>query len=383
MTNRALLAGGFAVAATFTASETQAQTIEQLQQQVDILAQEIENMKAQDSGSTMNKVHIGGYGEIHYNKYLESGNTNDQIDAHRFVLYFGYDFSDSVRFVSEFELEHSLSGDGKPGEVELEQAYIEFDTSANSRLKGGIFLVPVGILNETHEPETFYGVERNQLESRIIPATWWEAGAMFSQSLGGGFSYDIAAHSGLNMWDSTDMNANAIRSGRQKVAEAPANKGAITARVRYAGIPGLDIAASAQYQQDVFQSFAIESVPGTLLEAHVRYTMSSLTLTAQYAGWTFDKAIGVEAAEDQDGGLLEASWQFNEHLGVFARHTYVNYNAGGSDLENREREDNSLGVNYWPIPNVVIKADYNDVSYDAGGDDKASDTVNLGIGWSF
>ena len=378
MIKRILLASAMVMTPLFA----QAQTIDELQAQIDILAKEIETLKQGGGASAASKVHIGGYGEVHYNNYREHDN-DDQIDAHRFVLYFGYDFSDKVRFASEFELEHALAGDGKPGEVELEQAYIEVDTSANSKLKTGIFLVPVGIINETHEPNTFYGVERNQLESRIIPATWWEAGVMFSQSLGGGFSYDIAAHSGLNMWDDGSMAANAIRSGRQKVAEAVANKGAFTGRVRYAGIPGLDIAASVQSQQDVFQNLGAEPVSAVLTEAHASYSIAGATFLVQHAAWDFDDTIGVEAAEDQNGLLAEASYKFNDKVGVFVRQTDVDYNAAGSDAENRERTDVTAGVNYWIVPEVVIKADYNDVSYDAGGDDKADDAINLGIGWSF
>ncbi len=365
----------------------QAQTLEELQQQIDILAKEVETLKAQGgSGSVLNKVSIGGYGELHYNNYRERDN-DDEIDAHRFVLYFGYDFTDRVRFASEFELEHSLAGDGAPGEVELEQAYIEIDTTANSKLKTGLFLVPVGILNETHEPNTFYGVERNQLEGRVIPSTWWEAGVMFSQDLGGGLSYDIAGHSGLNMYDATNANANPIRSGRQKVAEAVANKGAVTGRVRYVGVPGFDIAVSAQYQQDVFQDMTVESVPGTLIEAHARYSVGGATFTVQHAAWDFDEEIGFADAEEQDGLLVEASYKFNDKVGVFVRQTEIDYAhdaATGTTLARREREDRTFGVNYWVVPQVVFKADYNDVSYDTAGlDDDSDDSVNLGVGWSF
>ncbi len=362
-----------------------AQSAEDLQKQIDILAKEIEALK-EDGGSSnpLDKLSIGGYGEIHYNNYLER-DKDDQIDAHRFVLFFGYDYSDKVRFFSEFELEHSLAGDGKPGEVELEQAYIQIDTSANTKLTLGQFLVPVGILNETHEPDTFYGVERNNLESRIIPATWWEAGAMFSQDLGGGFTYDIAGHSGLNMFDEATGQPTSIRSGRQKVAEANANKGAMTGRVRYAGIPGLDVAASVQYQQDVFQDApGIDSVSGVLIEAHARYSIAGATFTVQHASWDFEDEIGVEAAEDQSGLMAEASYKFTEKFGVFIRQTELDWNSDGNDPENTERSDSTAGVNYWIAPRVVVKADYTDVEYDNDGkDDDADDNVSVGIGWSF
>jgi hypothetical protein len=127
-----------------------------------------------------NKTTIGGYGELHYNAHRDDDNSDNhksQIDFHRFVLFINHEFNDKMRFVSELELEHSLSGEGQPGEVELEQAYIQYDLTQKTNVVGGLFLIPVGIMNETHEPPTFYGVERNDVEKNIIPTTWWEGGA--------------------------------------------------------------------------------------------------------------------------------------------------------------------------------------------------------------
>ncbi|WP_372634316.1 porin [Alcanivorax jadensis] len=362
-----------------------AQSVEDLQKQIDILAQEVETLK-KDQGAASNpfgKVSLGGYGEIHYNHYnrdpeFGGKQENDQIDAHRFVLFVGYDFTDKVRFFSEVELEHSLSGDGKPGEVELEQAYIEVDTTANTKLKMGQFLVPVGIINETHEPDTFYGVERNTLEKEVIPATWWEAGAMFSQDLGAGLTYDVALHSGLNFDGGTR-----IRSGRQKVAEADANKGAATGRIRYVGIPGLDLASSIQYQQDVNQDIiGTDDVSGRLVEAHARYSIAGVTATVQKARWDFNGFEGTNK-DRQEAELYELSYRFNDNVGVFSRYENINLAAEGGN-ESSEQMITTFGVNYWIVPQVVVKADVQNVNYkDSGEDDKADDSINLGIGWSF
>ena len=121
-----------------------------------------------------NKTHIGGYGELHYNNLEKDDGSGDKdaVDFHRFVLFTSHQFSDSIRFFSELEVEHSIAGDGQVGEVELEQAYIEWDMANNKTAKAGLFLMPIGILNETHEPDTFYGTERNAVEKNIIPATW-------------------------------------------------------------------------------------------------------------------------------------------------------------------------------------------------------------------
>ena len=125
------------------------------------------------------KVTLGGYGELHYQDVETDGGTDSRsMDAHRYVLFFGYDFTDKVRFRSEFELEHGLTcaDSDCPGEVELEQMYIEMDHTDKFSSRVGIMLTPVGILNENHEPPTFYGVERNEVEKYLIPTTWWAGG---------------------------------------------------------------------------------------------------------------------------------------------------------------------------------------------------------------
>ncbi|MDH5737945.1 MAG: OprO/OprP family phosphate-selective porin, partial [Gammaproteobacteria bacterium] len=141
------------------------QLIEKQQRQIEALADAVESG---DFSSMASPTHIGGYGEMHYGD-LDNGR---EMDFHRFVLFVSHAFSDSVSFHSELELEHSIAGDGKPGEIELEQAYIQWDFAQGHRLKSGLFLIPVGMINETHEPDVFYGVERNPVEKNIIPTTW-------------------------------------------------------------------------------------------------------------------------------------------------------------------------------------------------------------------
>ena len=197
---------------------------------------------AYNSGSVgsdwFNNVTIGGYGELHLNLNQDDAN---EVDYHRWVLFINHRFSDKIVLYSEFELAHSLAGDGKPGEVELEQAYIDIAMNGGTSFKAGLFLLPVGTLNETHEPDTFYGVERNPVEKNIIPTTWWEAGIGLSGS-SESVSWDVAVHSGLAVPDSYK-----IRSGRKKVAEAPAEDAAVTGRVTYSG-NGFKVAGFAQYQ---------------------------------------------------------------------------------------------------------------------------------------
>lgn len=315
------------------------------------------------------KTTIGGYGEHHFNHKRDS---NDQIDAHRFVLFMGHQFNDNVRFFSELEVEHGLSGEGKPGEVELEQAYIEWDFAQNHSAVFGQFLVPVGILNETHEPDTFYGTERNSVEKDIVPTTWWETGVMLKGEIAPGLSYNAAFHSGLNTTD-----GGTVRSGRQKSAKATAEDFAYTARLKYTAVPGLELAATVQYQADITQGSAREA-EAVLWETHAIYNNGPFALRALWASWDVD-GDGFEAngRDKQEGWYVEPSFKITDNIGVFARYSERNNNAGDSAVDDLETWD--MGVNYWLTSNVVLKADYtnNDI------EGKDNDSFNLGVGWSF
>ena len=201
---------------------------------------------------------------MHYNNVDASDPDRDfeQIDFHRFVAFMGHEFTDRIRFFSEIEIEHSLVADtadgSNGGEVEIEQAYIEYDLDDRHFARTGLFLLPVGILNETHEPDTFYGVERNDVESIIIPSTWWEGGASAGGRYGNGLSWDFAVHSGLAM-PTTGGNEFRVRSGRQKVAEANAENLAFTGRLKFTGLPGLELSGTLHYQDDASQVAATGS----------------------------------------------------------------------------------------------------------------------------
>jgi len=349
-----------------------------LQDQMNQLADAMENQPA----SSASKVHIGGYGELHYNNLEKpDGEEFKQLDFHRFVLFFGYDFSDSIRFHSELELEHALvedTADGSgPGEIELEQAYIEFDLTENMETKAGLFLIPVGILNETHEPTTFYGVERNPIESRIIPTTWWEGGAALTGRFGGsGVSYDLAITSGLD--GGTD-----VRGGRQKVARANASDFAYTGRLKYTGLRGLELAGTAQYQSDMTQSTDPNINDATLLSAHAIYNISQFQLRALYANWDIDVTTNASAADQakdkQDGYYVEGSWKFVPSAGVFARYNVWD-NGGVGDTEKTQTD---VGFNYWPHEGVVIKFDYQKQDHGAVNAAGEQDGFNVGLGYAF
>jgi Phosphate-selective porin O and P len=328
------------------------------------------------------KTTIGGYGELHYNNLDGKDGASDkkEVDFHRFVLFFGHEFRDDLRFFSELELEHALTKDtddgSNSGEVELEQAYIEYDINEQHRVKGGLFLPPVGILNETHEPATFYGTERNSVEKNIIPATWWEAGVMFSGEIAEGFSYDVAATSGLN---TNSGDKYAVRKGRQKVSEAEAEDYAYTGRIKWTGIPGLELAASVQYQEDITQSNDSTAGSATLFETHAVFERGKFGLRALYATWDLDgdgpESIG---ADEQTGWYVEPSYRISKNFGIFTRYSEWDNQAGNSSDSEYEQID--LGVNWWPHQDVVVKVDYQDQD---APDGKERDGYNVGLGYQF
>ncbi|MGB5717352.1 MAG: porin, partial [Gammaproteobacteria bacterium] len=325
-----------------------------------VVAVEESGSTASSQSSWADRTTIGGYGELHYNNINNDGiDDKKEIDFHRFVLFFGHEFTDKLRFFSEFELEHALAGDGKKGEVELEQAYIEYDIRDNLQTRGGVFLMPVGILNETHEPTTFYGVERNDVESIIVPSTWWEAGGGLNGYFDNGISWDLALTSGLAI-PTTGDNAFRVRSGRQKVSEAIANDFAYTGRLKYTGIQGLELAGTLNYQSDASQKSGDGLDSGLLFETHAIYQNGPYQLRALYAGWDFDgSAVKAADADRQHGWYIEPSIRPWQQLGFYARY---------EDLDGARTRDKfkqwEIGANYWPHEDVVLKIDYRNRNVD-------------------
>ena len=347
------------------------------------------------------KTTLGGYGEMHLNKLdnkKPGGKDKDEIDFHRFVLFIGHEFNDRISLHSELEVEHALVKDTdtdtdtdtdgtltnintkpKPnsGELELEQAYIDFTLSDTYSAKAGLFMVPVGIINETHEPPTFYGVERNNVEKNIIPATWWEGGGGLTARLGNGFTVDGAITSGLATTKAKDY---AVRDGRQKVASATAKDPAYTARLKWAGIPGVELAGTIQRQANITQSTDATAGAATLYEAHAVVNKGAFGFRALYAGWKLDgsgpKSVG---ADKQNGWYVEPAWKFSEQWGVFARHSRWDNQAGNTADSKYSQAD--VGVNYWPHPDVVVKLDLQNQSSPTGKDEY--DGFNLGVGYQF
>ena len=206
---------------------------------------------------------ISGYMDFHYNKNeFEDG----RLDFHRFVLLITHNFSDRIRFVSELELEHALvEGLEEAGELELEQAYVDFLLTRRFNLRAGMMLAPVGIINERHEPPVYYGVERPFVDTVIIPTTWFEVGAGVHGEVGRGWRYRAYVMSPLNAREFSAEEG--IREGRQKGSDTNIGRPAFTGRLEFVGVRGLTAGASFWTGRSGFEFRPRFDVPVSLGEA--------------------------------------------------------------------------------------------------------------------
>jgi hypothetical protein len=356
------------------------------EEQLDLTATFVETALAD---SPNRRLSIGGYGEMHYNNLNAKDNDNDkkEIDFHRFVTFMNYEYTDRIRLFTELEVEHALVKDtddgSNPGEVEVEQAYVEYDLTETYFARTGLFLIPVGILNETHEPTTFYGVERNDVESIIIPSTWWEGGASLGGRYNNGVSWDLAVTSGLKM-PTTGSNAYRVRSGRQKVSEALADDLAYTGRVKYTGVPGLELSATLQYQTNPTQGEGGDLLnEGVLVSTHGIFNRGPFSLRALWAQWNFDgEGIQDAGVEQQTGWYVEPSVRtqlFNHEWGFYTRYEDVK---GARDQD--QFDEWSLGFNFYPTDGVVLKFDVRDRKHDMSSEEGRNfKGFDLGFGYAF
>jgi Phosphate-selective porin O and P len=380
-----------------------------IEDKIDMLQDEIDQLKVKAAYAEKNKggmqgfadnTTVGGYGELHYNNFsgdVPVGQTRakDEIDFHRFVLFFGHRFNDWISFKSELELEHSNTEN--EGQVELEQAYLDFNFSEKLNAKAGIFLIPLGLINETHEPPTFYGVERNTIETRILPSTWWEAGVSLYGELAPGWKYQAGVTSSLAAEHFEDFSTKGVREARRNVSEAPAENFGVHGRLDYSGMPGLTVGTSVFSGNTGQDNDTLDADARlTLWDIHGRYSVDKFDLRALYAQGHLSDADKINTAFGFDevasrfyGWYMEAAyhiWKNGEQdFAPFVR--FEKWNTQADIPNNIVRNDASendiwtVGANYWPHPQVVLKADYQ--KFDKPDGDKGDKRFNLGLGYMF
>lgn len=354
---------------------------------------------------------IGGYGEISYTGYLHDRSRN-QADLKRFVLFFGHRFNDKLSFTSEVEVEHAIASSGDKGEVEIEQAYLNYAFNPAVNLKAGLFLMPFGFINRNHEPPVFYGVERNEVETRIIPSTWREGGISLYGSTPFGLSYDVGVTTGFDVAKFDEAGAP-LAGSHQELQLAKAANLSFYGSLEYHGVPGLLVGgavftgnathSNADFKADgTLPDFSGITSRVTLWDVHARWQHRGLDLQALYTRGTISKAGSLDTvlldynlANGADrplvpsafyGWLVQGAYTFElggtVTLSPFARYERFNAQARlplglGMDPENRDKVL-TAGLSFHPLPEVVVKTDYQKFF-----DNKGNDRVNLGLGYMF
>jgi len=347
---------------------------------------------------------IGGYGEGNYQAIVgEKGSQKDNVDLERLVLYAGYKFTDNILFNSEIEFEHATTGEGaeEEGEVSVEFAALDFFIDPVANVRAGLVLLPIGFINLIHEPPFFFGNNRPEVERNIIPSTFREYGIGLFGQLTPELTYTAYVVGGLDAKQFT--SGSGIRGGRGGGSQALAEDFAFVGRLDYSplAIPGLTVGGSAYVgKSGQNQTFAGQQVDALvqLYEGHVQWKYRGLEFRALGAKGHIDDAgvlsadLGETIGAENFGWYTELGYDIlplvfsdtTQYLAPFVR--YENYDtvsrapAGFADDQTRDRQIYQIGLQYKPIPNVVVKADYRNRVAKQG---PLSDDFNLGFGFIF
>jgi hypothetical protein len=413
------------VLAAALAAPSRAQTapdrMTELEQKVDALSQELEQLRlsgvpaASSSAPAARSLTWGGYGELNgefpsrKNQQGDPGGMGKTIDLRRFVLLGEYRFDERFSLYSEIEFEHASSGEGSEtrGEVEVEQAYLDYRHADWLHARAGHMIVPLGLVNLKHEPTAFHGVERPSVEQFIIPSTWHENGAGLT-GRAGLFEYQTYAFTGLRAAPSADptvggfTGASAIREGRTEGSLSPAEDLAFAGRLDARPWAGALVGASV-YAGKADQGAIPASVPVSLWDAHASLEWRGLELSGLYAEGRIGNAGDVDNAQlaadpaftDFAGSRFFGGYgtaAFNvlsltkcaQYLAPFAR--YERYDTASRVPEGfagnpaTSRVEYTVGLTYRPIPRIALKADQ---QWKRDGARTGVNQWNFGAGWSF
>ena len=336
--------------------------------------------------------------------------SHGRFDLPHVVVYMGYDFGRGWSLGTEIEFEHGGNGiayekedeEGgeweqeteKGGEVELEQFWIQKRFSRKANLRFGHIVVPVGLNNAHHEPLNFFTVYRPEGENTILPSTWHQTGVSFFGSMGR-FRYEAQLVAGLNADQFT--NTGWIHKGHKSPMEYDvANKYGVALRLDNYSVPGLRIGLSGYYGESIGNSYP-RNANGTDAEykgtiavgaldftynrhnwivrgqadygylsdaAQLKYVYNRLNSKSPFKHSAFVSknayAVGIEAGYD----LMSLSPHLSPlttHLYVFGRYeTYNPYasNTKGTAYDYTAVKRMAVGLNYFPVPEIAIKAEF-------------------------
>ena len=396
----------------------------EIKRQIEILGSEIEALKTRQTdtpavanveqhglGAAASKVYrvnqgisFGGYGEMLYENFAKKNDSGiavtnrDQFDMLRGILYAGYKYNDRVLFNSEIEFEHGSTGMG--GEASVEFAYLDYLVKPNVGLRGGLVLVPMGLVNEQHEPTAYLTSRRSAVENSIIPSTWREMGVGAFGDVG---PVTWRAYV-VNSLNGRSFTSGGVRGGRQKGARALIEDVALTGRVDWQPMAGTIVGGSF-FTGNTGQANAVggDTVEGklTLFDLHAESQFRGATIRALWARGTIDDVAQLNAlnsftgnrsiGESLGGWYVEGGYDVSALLG-FAESSltpYLRYErldtqrrvpAGFARNPASDQTIFTYGVQFRPIPQAVIKADYQNTDNEAG---TGLDQWNFVIGYIF
>jgi hypothetical protein len=364
-------------------------------------------------------ISFGGYGEFYfaapYSNTSETGAVNT-TDFLRFIGYVGYKFSSRVIMNAEIEYEHATTSanyQGKAGSVSVEFAYLDFLVDSAFNIRAGNLLVPMGFVNQMHEPTTFLGNFRPVTETNMIPSTWREMGAGL-HGAGTGLSYSAYLVNGLN---GAKFDDKGVRESRQKGNQAiwedlggvvgvdysrPVANGTMT-------IGGSAYYGGADHGMIADSTGAPVDVKNQIYEAHAELRKGRFSARALVAASQIDNAEALSRAlysddanvllrqvpEGQFGWYAEAGYDIAPLVRDGASFTlkpwvrYEQYNLQesvdtGTGITANPALDATLvtiGIESKPHTNVVIKLDFAFPSNHSAA--PVSDEIRLGAGFIY
>ena len=356
---------------------------------------------AQGSGlSAQPATVLTSYGEINYNRPTRDS-KNTVADLRRFVLGYQHRFDERTLVVTELEVEHAVSSASDKGEVALEQAYLERQIARNWSVRGGLFLMPAGLLNENHEPTAYYGVERNFVETRIIPSTWREGGLQVVGNFDNGLTAQFGVTTGFDLtkWDASSSEGaeSPLAAIHQELSLAKARDLSVFGALNWRGVPGLLVGGSL-FTGGATHGQSASSTRVTLWDVHARYAPGRWDFSSVYSRGTISNtaafntplvASATLVPKTFDGWYAQAAyklWSNAEYsLAPFVRWEQVNTARAFADLgpgltpdAARTERVATIGANFNIGSGIVLKADLQRFRQNAD-----ANRFDLGLGWSF
>jgi hypothetical protein len=358
-----------------------------------------------------------GYGEIGYSRPSENVAATN-TDVARAVLGFKHNFDERTRVTAELEWEHAITSADDSGESEVEQLWLERDFDNGVRGRAGLFLMPVGLINQNHEPTAYYGVFRPDVDTKIIPSTWREVGLGANGDIGNGLNWDVAITTAPNLsdWDASstecrDRGPLQCIHGEGQFAASRTFGG--VAALNWRGVPGLWVGGSIVYD-NIGQSqpdFPGNGAKLLLLDAHARYQVGGLELAGEIVRGTISNTEALNesffnsAIPDPTyvphlfyGGYAHAAYKVFQRgdysLTPFVRYEIYNTAAGFGSLpaalgavKQPDEHVLTIGANFYIGEGVVLKADYRDYRVNKAPDTEEhfnlGNSLNLGVGFTF